>query len=57
VDLRQTWLHTTVSISWPLIDLFPFPDTFLSRTTGDGDVDDGGWLEVLRSIQDRGRSR
>ncbi|KAI4667425.1 hypothetical protein J4E85_004247 [Alternaria conjuncta] len=29
----------------------------MAAYNGDGDVDDGGWLEVLRSIQDRRISR
>ncbi|KAF1836376.1 hypothetical protein BDW02DRAFT_596489 [Decorospora gaudefroyi] len=33
------------------------PATNMAAYNGDGDVDDGGWLDVLRSIQDRRRSR
>ncbi|KAL7770551.1 hypothetical protein CFE70_000488 [Pyrenophora teres f. teres 0-1] len=31
--------------------------TNMAVYNGDGDIDDGGWLEVLRSLQDRRRSR
>ncbi|KAF2184024.1 hypothetical protein K469DRAFT_709891 [Zopfia rhizophila CBS 207.26] len=33
------------------------PSTPLARANGDGEDDDGGWLEVLRTIQTRRRSR
>jgi hypothetical protein len=48
-----------VSTWWLPIKLsLQFPDTLLSSLgEGDSDSDDGGWLEVLRTIQDRRSSR
>lgn len=51
-----------VSTWWLPTEVFPTQTFFLILFSsligvGDVDVDDGGWLEVLRAIQERRRSR
>ncbi|KAJ4374929.1 hypothetical protein N0V83_002007 [Neocucurbitaria cava] len=41
----------------PIVVYGSGPATNMAAYNGDDDVDDGGWLEVLRSIQTRRRSR
>lgn len=56
-DQPRVQLHTTVSKMWLPINFLQLPDILFPQITGDDHVNDGGWLEFLRSIQDRRRSR